>query len=355
MVKTWSTLKPFVDALPYFTAVLDSGTRIMYSNEKLSDIFPRKDGTVITGDRLGAILHCENSGGNEDMCGSSDFCPACALRRAVDECFTTGLASRKTVTINSTEDGFTALDLEATANAINIEGTVCVILTLINLHDACHKRLMERLFFHDVLNMASGMRIYLDLLGRSLQGVEKNEIHSNLVRMHENLIEEIQAHKELLAAESGDLQTQVHLIDSAEFLENTVSGFSAQAASSQVAVEISSLSENCGLQGDAVLLRRILVNMIKNGIEASLPGQKVTVGCRREDGMIVFWVHNEGTIAENVVSNVFKRAFSTKGTNRGLGTYSIKLFTEKYMHGKSWFNSSQSGGTTFFIKIPGGS
>jgi sensor histidine kinase regulating citrate/malate metabolism len=49
---------------------------------------------------------------------------------------------------------------------------------------------------------------------------------------------------------------------------------------------------------------------------------------------------------------IFQRSFSTKGSGRGLGTYSIKLLTEQYLHGKAWFTSNEVEGTTFFASIP---
>jgi signal transduction histidine kinase len=49
---------------------------------------------------------------------------------------------------------------------------------------------------------------------------------------------------------------------------------------------------------------------------------------------------------------IFARSFSTKGQGRGLGTYSVRLLTEKYLKGKVWFKSSEKQGTTFYICIP---
>jgi signal transduction histidine kinase len=49
---------------------------------------------------------------------------------------------------------------------------------------------------------------------------------------------------------------------------------------------------------------------------------------------------------------VFQRSFSTKGADRGLGTYSVKLLTEKYLKGKVSFSSQQGEGTTFFVLLP---
>jgi signal transduction histidine kinase len=48
---------------------------------------------------------------------------------------------------------------------------------------------------------------------------------------------------------------------------------------------------------------------------------------------------------------VFQRSFSTKGTGRGLGTYSIKLLTERYLGGRVWFESAEGHGTTFHAEF----
>jgi sensor histidine kinase regulating citrate/malate metabolism len=55
---------------------------------------------------------------------------------------------------------------------------------------------------------------------------------------------------------------------------------------------------------------------------------------------------------EEVKLQVFKRSFSTKGKGRGLGTYSIKLLTEKFLKGKVYFISEENFGTEFTIEIP---
>jgi sensor histidine kinase regulating citrate/malate metabolism len=44
---------------------------------------------------------------------------------------------------------------------------------------------------------------------------------------------------------------------------------------------------------------------------------------------------------------IFQRSFSTKGKGRGVGTYSMKLLTERYLGGKLAFTSAAGEGTTF--------
>ncbi len=56
-------------------------------------------------------------------------------------------------------------------------------------------------------------------------------------------------------------------------------------------------------------------------------------------------------MADDVRLQIFQRSFSTKGGGRGIGTYSMKLLTEKYLHGEIHFTSTNPKGTTFYIEI----
>jgi len=107
------------------------------------------------------------------------------------------------------------------------------------------------------------------------------------------------------------------------------------------------------LTSDRTLLKRILGNLVKNALEACPPRQTVTLGCELIAGQkIRFWVHNPTPMPREVQLQVFNRSFSTKGPGRGLGTYSVRLLTEKYLKGVAGFTSSPEQGTTFFVTFP---
>jgi signal transduction histidine kinase len=71
----------------------------------------------------------------------------------------------------------------------------------------------------------------------------------------------------------------------------------------------------------------------------------------RDDG-VQFSVRNPGVIPPEVQLQLFQRSFSTKGANRGLGTYSVKLLTERYLGGRVWLNSNPDDGTVFHVWYP---
>jgi sensor histidine kinase regulating citrate/malate metabolism len=103
------------------------------------------------------------------------------------------------------------------------------------------------------------------------------------------------------------------------------------------------------------LLVRIMVNMVKNALEATPEGGAVKAWVKHGSAGCELRVWNAGTIAHDVAIQVFKRSFSTKsGRGRGLGTFSMKLFGERYLGGAVGFTSTEDEVTTFFIRLPTG-
>ena len=111
----------------------------------------------------------------------------------------------------------------------------------------------------------------------------------------------------------------------------------------------------CGelhFKSDPVLLGRVLINLLKNALEAEEPGAVITLGCRQTEGRIEFWVQNPRVMPREVQFQLFHRSFSTKGENRGLGTYGAKLLTERYLGGELTFTSQDGQGTVFKVSLP---
>ncbi len=107
------------------------------------------------------------------------------------------------------------------------------------------------------------------------------------------------------------------------------------------------------LRTDRVLLRRIVGNLTKNALEASRKGSVIRLTAAATPICVEIRVNNPGEIPAHVQSQLFKRSFSTSGDpGRGLGTYSIKLFSERYLAGHVSFSSTREDGTTFTVSLP---
>ena len=93
--------------------------------------------------------------------------------------------------------------------------------------------------------------------------------------------------------------------------------------------------------------------MLKNALEATPPQDTVTMSCEDLRRFRNVLVNNSTVMPQDVQLQVFQRSFSTKGeAGRGIGTYSMKLFGERYLGGEVDFVSRDSEGTTFRLRLP---
>lgn len=118
-------------------------------------------------------------------------------------------------------------------------------------------------------------------------------------------------------------------------------------------------SEKILLKIDKTLFYTIFSNIIKNAIEASFPGQKVTINIITQfPEKLTITVHNEIPIPIEIRNTFFDKYTSMgKRTGTGLGTYSAKLMVEA-MNGQIYFKtrdgdgSHPEDGTTIFVEFP---
>jgi len=166
-------------------------------------------------------------------------------------------------------------------------------------------------------------------------------------------MEEIQAGSDLAAAERGELVVHVASLDAREILKRVCEIYATHEVSRGKTVVVAEISRPYVVTTDRMLLKRILGNLLKNALEAAVEGQQVSLGFHNHGAAAVFWVHNEAAMPEAVQLQVFRRSFSTKSpVGRGIGTYSAKLITERYLGGALSFTSSEEEGTTFTLTLP---
>jgi len=221
-----------------------------------------------------------------------------------------------------------------------------------DISDQKRRRALERIFFHDILNTAGSLVNITELLSKREPPDENHFVQ--LARMaSKQLMEEIKAQRQLMQAESGELKVKPTKVDSQDCLNQAIGLFKEFNELHGLEIVLSPDSQGLVHCSDRILLLRVLGNLIKNALEACKKGQTVTVGCRPEgaDG-VAYWVNNRSYMPQDIQLQIFQRSFSTKGEGRGLGTYSIRLLTEKFLKGKVSFQSSPNDGTSFVVSYP---
>jgi len=100
------------------------------------------------------------------------------------------------------------------------------------------------------------------------------------------------------------------------------------------------------------LLRVAIFHIVRNAIEATAEGGKVTVETGRDNDYVILNVSDTGYgIPEKEVGNVFKPFFSTKESGYGLGLPLVKQIITEHL-GEVIVSSKPGQGSTFRIKFP---
>jgi signal transduction histidine kinase len=336
-----------VDAIPNIVMVLNECRQVIYANKALYESWNMTEEDVL-GRRPGELLSCIHAFEHEAGCGTTEFCSQCGAINAI-------LSSQQGIPdvreCRVTQRSGVALDLRVWATPYDLNGERYTIFTLSDISDEKRRRALERIFFHDLLNTTCSLQFTSYML-KTAPAEESEELVEKIILIAEALNEEIAGQRTITNAESNELDVQISLFSSSELLSKIAKLYSNFELTKNHPIVILPSCEEVVLSSDLILMKRVIGNMIKNALEACRPGDTVTMGCEVQGTFMQFWVHNPGFIPREVQLQIFQRSFSTKGRDRGLGTYSIKLLTERYLKGSVAFTSTPADGTRFTITVP---
>lgn len=347
-------MRALLEAVPDLLMVLNTQRQILAVNTRLVESLGVGDPASALGLRPGELVHCLHATECPGGCGTSEACSVCGAVNTILqalECRGTSTGECRISTSGEADGG--ALDLEVQATFMAVEGVELVVLALHDISAQKRRTVLERTFFHDVLNVAAGLQAVAELMSYGEEDPEVTEEYvRDLKRMALQISDEIMAHRQLLAAERGELKLNVQTLQVPEVLDSVVELYRHHTVARDRELQILAAPE-CALQTDPVLLRRVLGNLVKNALEATAAGGTVTLSARAAAGEVSFQIANPTVMPEAVRLQVFQRSFSTKGgAGRGIGTHSVKLLTERYLGGHVRFTSQEPEGTVFTVTLP---
>jgi signal transduction histidine kinase len=225
------------------------------------------------------------------------------------------------------------------------------LVTLEDVFSQHRQKMLERMFLHDVLNAAGGLQGLLTNW-TDLSPEETAEYCTIAAEAATALVEEIEAYRDMAAAERGELVVHSRAVRGRDVVLLVQGLYQKHIVATGKHIEIRTPDQDPGFSSDPVILKRVVGNLLKNALEASRPGQTVVVSYTYDAGPH-FSVHNEAVMPISVQQQVFQRSFSTKATHgRGLGTYGARLLTELYLKGTIHFESRDGVGTIFSVDLP---
>ncbi len=344
-----------LDAIPNGLVILNQNRQIVYSNQMFQETAVPNDAESLIGLRPGEALNCIHWRQMPGGCGTIEVCQTCGVikviikaqrgQKNVQEC---------RITRTAVDDTVESLDLRIWATPFRFASEEFTVFAAIDIGDEKRRQVLERLFFHDIGNTAGDIQGLAELVEMTDSMAELNQFdfRNLLSRASHQLVDEIAAQRQLIAAERGELSPQWEPMDAINVLEEVMQLYKNHPIAEDCLIRIDPKSKPATLITDRALLKRVIGNLVKNGLEASQTGEVVTVGCDPYSDQVRFWVHNPAFMPRHIQLQIFQRSFSTKGRDRGLGTYSIKLLTEQYLQGVASFRSDQEKGTIFVVMYP---
>ncbi len=348
-LKGTGLVENIIHEIPTILMILNPHHQVVFMNQRLTDEFGVLSENLL-GRRPGEIVNCVHAKKHDAGCGATESCHECGAIKVI-----LGVKKNKVREEDdyrvTTAEGI-ALDYKIWASPYTIDEKNYTLVTMLNNADEKRRQALEHTFFHDVNNTLSVLSNYSQLLIKGKKP-EKTEHYVGMVRSATNhLINEISSQRNLLQAEAGDLSIDLSQINSINFIRAITQIFSEYSNWQHKSIRVDDNAEEFEFCSDRSLLNRVIANMIKNALEATEKGEEVVLTCSQGNDCCNFSVHNHKHMPHSIQLQVFQRSFSTKGDGRGIGTYSMKLFGEKYLKGKVWFKSSKDRGTTFNITIP---
>ncbi|HLP73162.1 MAG TPA: ATP-binding protein [Bacteroidales bacterium] len=340
-------------SIPGIAAVLNRYRQIVYVNDDFLEMLGLDGIHSLLGNRTGEVLSCVHAKNKTGGCGTAEACQFCGAHKAITESLGSGKKVSMEALITTRLQGrYKSLDLRVITTPVSLSGHKFLLLVVQDISSEKRRLALEKIFFHDLLNSAGGLNGLLGLL----KDGKTPAIERKLIELSEeasrDIIDEIQLQRQIYAAETGDLEVKLEKINSVRIIQSAIGKIGSHESGRKKKIVMAENTADTDLDSDVGILQRVLMNLLKNALEATPPGGSVMIGAEDLGEQVRFIVKNEMLIPKDVQLQLFQRSFSTKGMGRGLGTYSIRLLTENYLCGTVSFISNETERTIFMIDLP---
>lgn len=201
---------------------------------------------------------------------------------------------------------------------------------------------------HEVRNPLGGIELFGGLLREDLEESDPRRKH----------IDKILKELKVLARTVNDFldfarhqPIETRQVGVADLLADVISISEHDAGPSGVTLELAA-DPNLSAELDPDALKRAVLNLVRNAIQASPPGGRVRVAAHRESGALVLEVDDQGPgVPASKRSEIFQPFFTTKEKGTGLGLALAKRAVDAH-RGTIRVEEPAGGGARFVIELP---
>lgn len=348
-----SLISTLMNTIGGLLAILDEHRQIVALNQALLDSLGISRVEDILGCRPGEAIGCIHAHEAPNGCGTTKSCRTCGAVIAIISSLQFDKPVEDICIAEVEKNGIKDdLYLGVRAAPMTLSGRRFVLLFLQDL-SAQHKlATLERVFFHDMNNALTGLLGYVELLKYKSPDLNRKAVQM-VTTISQNVYREVALQQALSTKDFEQIELKQEEVSPHALLEELCDSLKqhGSALGKKIIVAPSKVSRD--IITDRYLIIKILTNMMLNALEASEKGGSVAIAVEQHHGCSIFSVHNSAVIPGHIQNRIFTKNFSTKEKHgRGLGTFSMKLFSEKLLGAKLYFTSEEDSGTYFFLEIP---
>jgi two-component system NtrC family sensor kinase len=202
---------------------------------------------------------------------------------------------------------------------------------------------------HEIRNPLTGIAGVIEIIGRELPPSSPSrevlqEVRQEVRRIHDTLSD--------LLEYARPRPPQIRPADLNSTVEHAVFFARQQVLSQPIQIDFVPASGLAPVEHDPAQIHQVLLNLLLNAIQAIPEEGRIGVNVATEDHFAVIQIADSGRgISPEVLPNIFRPFFTTKGHGTGLGLSLAARITE---HHGGWIDvESQVGkGTVFSVRLP---
>jgi signal transduction histidine kinase len=332
-------------------AVLDEHRQILTVNDNMLKMLGYADAGQLLGLRPGEAIRCVHAREEPGGCGTTRFCSSCGAAIAIVVSLDRDKPEERLCAATLLKDGKEIeICFQVRSYPIRLAGRRFLLLFLQDITNQQTWAALERIFFHDINNIVTGLQGATEILSWSTTDRNLSNLLSQLVL---RLKKEMDIQRALSHTKAESYQVALQEIPVIEVMRELRDFFAGHPAAHGKLFTFPPTVPQVKIVTDCSLLQRVLTNMVTNAFEATEPGDEVRIWLDGDGKSITFCVWNRQVLADDVRLRIFQRHFTTKqGPGRGVGTYSMKFFGEQFLKGRMGFTSAAGEGTVFRLTIP---
>lgn len=158
------------------------------------------------------------------------------------------------------------------------------------------------------------------------------------------------------AEPDGAVFIEIKSIDLRKLAQEVTSDWVSVALKKSIDLGFSCELQTALIQGNAMLLRELMNNLIDNAIRYTPTNGKITVGFRLDNAKLVFYVQDNGMgISSEYQSLIFERFYRVLGTQQegcGLGLNIVQEIAERHHASVSVKSAGEGRGAQFEVYFP---